>query len=177
MDLAWLRPYRVRARPAEALSYHLSRRSRAHDRCSVGERGWEGGGRCTLSQGARYEERKGGQRGQGEGRQNERNGKREKAVSSVRRRLAHRSPVTPRRCVPPVHRVLRERLTIALAWSTLDWPITLVTKKSDKQRIGRSRVGVNIISLCFKFNPVSLSVILLGQDNNFHNIHNHILLW
>lgn len=36
------------ARPARALFYHLSRRSRAHDRCSVGERGWEGGGRCTL---------------------------------------------------------------------------------------------------------------------------------
>lgn len=36
------------ARPARALFYHLSRRSRAHDRCSVGERGWEGGGGCTL---------------------------------------------------------------------------------------------------------------------------------
>jgi len=73
----------------------------------------------TLSQGARHEEGKGGQRRQAkekEGKTNEQEETaREKRRSPRLGRLAHRSPrLTPRRCVPRVHRVLCERFTIAL---------------------------------------------------------------
>lgn len=105
MDLALPRPYRdtcARLRAARALFYHLSRRSRAHDRCSVGERGWEGGGGCTLSQEARCTRREREARGDRERRMAKRRKRRkEKAVSSVSVDSPIDSPPpSPLACIP-----------------------------------------------------------------------------
>lgn len=104
------------ARPARALFYHLSRRSRAHDRCSVGERGWEGGGRCTLRR--ELATRRAAVGGGGRPGDREKEGKKEKTTEREGGLPVNvGSPIDSPRATP-VHRVRQRRgLTIALARS------------------------------------------------------------
>lgn len=138
MDLASTLPSTC-ARPARALFYHLSRRSRAHDRCSVGERGWEGGGRCTLSRRELVTRGgKGSQRRQGEGRQKGQNGRERRRVSS---RLTSTRPSIPPRI--PVHYrpyprsiASTARASPLLSRGRLGQLITLLTANLCETRIG-----------------------------------------